>query len=352
MAGTPPGQGTKERDATLQIRVAKQKSDDLYKRLVLPNRHRIHNPMKQLLLTLALFSAVFLPSAHAVSGLPYFDSLRTQVLNQLNIATNGVEEPDKKLVSALRKALTTIDKTKVDFASGAKALGTLAKGLNRTTLSNDFAGEFASIAGDYAAGLLVGASTLSNRLASTFPSKAHTAAEGNLAELDAAVSSALSAGDVVAAAKFLSTAAKNLSTAAKNVDKAEDAPAPSAGLTANISGALHGSFNDFNTTITRSGSSIGVNSQTTPSASGFDNIIMELLNVSDGTQTVNLKGAYSQVRVDGRSFGGNAVVNGTATITYNSATQAIFGTFSFVGDEGGSSTATVTVSGSFSGTAL
>ena len=98
--------------------------------------------MKHLFLTLVLCSAIFLPSAHAASGL--FDSLRAEVLNQLNIATNGVEEPDKKLVSALRKALTTIDKTKPDFASLAKALGTLAKGLNRTAVSNEFAGEFSS----------------------------------------------------------------------------------------------------------------------------------------------------------------------------------------------------------------
>ena len=61
--------------------------------------------MKRLLLALALFSAAFVPSARAVDALPYFGLLRVEVLNQLNLATNGVPEPDKKLVSALQKGL-------------------------------------------------------------------------------------------------------------------------------------------------------------------------------------------------------------------------------------------------------
>jgi hypothetical protein len=308
--------------------------------------------MKCLLLTLALFSATLIPSAHAADALPYFGTLRAQVLSQLDLATNGVAEPDKKLVTALRKALITIDKTKPDYASGSKSLGKLAKALNRTSVSNVFAPVFQSTMADYVGAFAGEEDALTARLASTFPSKSKTAAQSALIQLLNALDGANTNDDAVVAAKFLSTAAKNLSTAAKNVDKAEDAPAPPAGLTATISGAVNDSFNDFNTTITRSGSSIGINSQTKPSASGIDSIIMELQNVSDGTQTVNVRGGYNQVRVGGRSFGGALVVNGTATITYDSATRVISGTFSFVGDEAGDSTATVTLSGSFNGTAL
>ena len=307
--------------------------------------------MKCILLTLALFSSILIPSARA-AALPYFDTLRAQVLSQLDLATNGVPEPDKKLVTALRKALTAIDKTKPDYASGAKSLGKIAKGLNGTSVSNVFAPVFQSTVADYVGALMGEEATLAARLAATFPSKSKTSAVLALERLLAALQSANATDDIILAAKALGTAAKEFSTATKLTIKAEDEPAPPAGLTANISGALNASFNDFNTTITRSGSSIGVNSQTTPSASGFDSIIMELLNVSDGTQTVNVRGAYSQVRVGGRSFGGAADINGTATITYNSATKVISGTFSFVGDEPGASTATATVTGSFSGTAL
>ncbi len=62
--------------------------------------------MKKLLLTLVLGLAALIPQAQAVDSLPYLGSLRNEVLAQLNIATNGVESPDKKLVASLRKALT------------------------------------------------------------------------------------------------------------------------------------------------------------------------------------------------------------------------------------------------------
>jgi hypothetical protein len=307
--------------------------------------------MKCLLLTLALFSSILIPSARA-DALPYFETLRAQVLSQLDLATNGVAEPDKKLVSALRKALTTIDKTKPDYASGSKSLGTIAKGLNRTSVSNVFAPVFQSTVAVYLGALMGEEDTLAARLAATFPSKSRTSAELALERLVAALQSANATDDIILAAKALAAAAKEFGTATKLTVKAEDAPAPPAGLSATISGALNASFNDFNTTITRTGSSIGVNSQTKPSASGLDSILMELQNVSDGPQTVNVRGGYNQVRAGGRSFGGVTLVNGTATITYDSATKVISGTFSFVGDEAGDSTATVTVSGSFSGTAL
>ena len=315
--------------------------------------------MKRLITLAVLLCGIAIPSARAVSlpTLPFLGPLRVDVVNQQVIASNNIAMTNdiagnKKLLASLKKALKTIEKTKTNYAAGAKSLGVLAKTLNRTSISNVFIGDFEGTVEDYIAALIGEENSLSNRLASAYPSKAHTSALTTLGLLDDALNGAAGSSDIIAAAKFLSTAAKNFAKAAKLTDKAEDAPAPASGLTATITGALHSSFNDFNTTITLSGSDIGINSSTKPSTSGSDNIIMDLLNVVDGTQTVDVRGAYSQVRPGGRSFGGNAIVNGTATITYNSATKVIFGTFSFVGDEGGASTATVTVSGSFSGTAL
>ena len=70
--------------------------------------------MKKLFLTLTLIAAAFVPQARADLALPFFGGLRAEVLSQLNLATNGVPAPDKKLVASLKKALTTIDKTKTN----------------------------------------------------------------------------------------------------------------------------------------------------------------------------------------------------------------------------------------------
>jgi hypothetical protein len=157
---------------TLQIRVAEYESDVLYKQLVFANQPQ-EKPMKCLLLTLVLCSAIFIPSARAVDSPPYFGSLRAEVLNQLNLATNVVE-PDKKLVSALRKALTAIDKTKPDYASGSKSLGKIASGLNRTSVSNVFVAVFQSAVVDYVGALTGEEAALAARLAAAYPSKSKT----------------------------------------------------------------------------------------------------------------------------------------------------------------------------------
>jgi len=313
--------------------------------------------MKCLLLALALFSSILIPSARA-AALPYFETLRAQVLSQLDLATNGVEVPDKKLVSSLQKALTSIDKTQPDYASGAKALGKLAKALNRTSVSNVFAPVFESTVADYVGALMGEEDTLANRLAGTFPSKSKTAAESALIQLLNALDGANTNDDVVLAAKFLSTAAKNLSTAAKNVEKAEDAPAPPSQFNATINGAVLGNFNftpsPAPAVAVRNVGIVaitGVNIKLT--GSGLDTVVTTrtlVLNVPilDGTHVYGVAPSGGNVAnviytVAQGSAGGPTsgdaynATSGTVTVTMNTAARTAVGTFNFSAPAQGSS---------------
>jgi hypothetical protein len=268
------------------------------------------------------------------------------VINQLTVASNDVVA-NKKLIKTLSGALKLIDKTKTNYVGGSKSLGSLARTLNRTTVSNEFHDVLQATADTYVSELLDEEGALADRLAPTYPSGSRTAAQRQLDLMLAAIQGANTNDSVVTAARFLSIASKKQIVAAKLVTKAENAPPPPAGVTASITGALRRSFKSFTAVITNpgGGTSIIVNSATKPSASGLDSLAFSLTGVTDGTHTVNLEGEYSQVRVGGRAFTGD----GTATVTFNSTTKVIFGTFSFIGsDDDGS----VTVSGSFSGTAL
>ena len=308
-------------------------------------------PMKCLLLTLALCSAIFIPSARAVDSLPYFGSVRAEVLNQLNLATN-VAEPDKKLVSALRKALTAIDKTKPDYASGSKSLGKIASGLNRTSVSNVFAPVFQSTLADYIAALTGEEGTLAARLAATFPSKSRTSGELALERLLAALQSANATDDIIAAAKLLGTAAKEFGTATKLTVKAEDAPPPPSHFTATITGSGEGTVNFSSSPapavasrvgnlVTITGTQIQVNGTTVKTKVlnvGIPNIVDGTttypVGANDGnhatvvytTSTGGLGGPPS-----GDAFGGTS---GSLTVNINIATKTAIGTFSFAGPGG------------------
>jgi hypothetical protein len=323
-------------EQTLQIRVAEYESDVLYKQLVFANQPQ-EKTMKCLLLTFALCSAILTPSARAVDSLPYFGSLRAEVLNQLNLATNVVE-PDKKLVSALRKALTAIDKTKPDYASGSKSLGKIASGLNRTSVSNVFAPVFQSTVADYVGALTGEEDELADRLATTFPSKSRTSAELALERLLAALQSANATDDIILAAKALAAAAKEFGTATKLTVKAEATRAGDDIVTATVNGAAfksdssstQGTYDPATHDVTISGSIV--------SGSGLNTTVKTLTlfidNVPTGTTTYPIGAAgasasalYDVVGVSGT--GGVASTSGTLTITLDTVHKLIFGTFSF-----------------------
>ncbi len=303
--------------------------------------------MKCLLLTLALCSAIFVPSARAAAALPYFDTLRAQVLSQLDLATNGVDVPDKKLVSALQKALTAIDKTKPDYASGSKSLGKLAKALNRTSVSNEFVAVFQSTVVDYVGALTGEEDALADRLAAAFPSKSKTSAVLSLERLLAALQSANATDDIIAAAKFLGTAAKEFGTAAKLTVKAEDAPPPPSHFTATITGSGEGTVNFSSSPAPAVAARIGnlvtiIGTQIQVNGTTVKNKVLNvgIPNIVDGTTTYNVSntGSGNATVVYTTSTGsvggppsGDAfsATSGSLTVNINIATKTAIGTFSF-----------------------
>jgi len=300
--------------------------------------------MKKLILTAVLLCTALQP-ARAISTLPFLDQLRNEVVNQQVIASNDVVA-NKQLLASLKKALTTIDKTKPDYVSGTKALGTLANNLNRTSVSNAFAADFDNIVNTYVGSLMNAAGNLTTALGSTFPSGPHTAALNNLDQLLAALQVADTNNSIILAAKALSLAAKKLVVTQKLVTKAQAVPAPPAQITANVSGAL-------NTSIKTQGAAVtGVPAQfnllgASGSASGQKTIQFSLQNVTEGTHVVNvIDGHFLITSTHPAIYTGGT---GTATVTYNSATHSLYGSFTFnaTGDQG--STGTVTVAGSFNG---
>ncbi|HEY0549775.1 MAG TPA: hypothetical protein VGF13_09240 [Verrucomicrobiae bacterium] len=307
--------------------------------------------MKCLLLTFALCSSLLVPSARA-AALPYFDTLRAEVLSQLDLATNGVAVPDKKLVSTLQKTLTAIDKTKPDYASGSKSLSKIAGGLNRTSVSNEFVSVFQSTVANYVGSLAGEEDTLTARLASVFPSKSKTAAQSALIQLLNALDGANTNDDVAVAAKFLSTAAKNLSTATKLTVKAENAPPPPSHFTATITGSGEGTVNFSSSPAPAVASRTGnfVNITGTQIQVNGTTVKTRVLNVGipdivDGTTTYPVganDGNHATVVYttstggiggppSGDAFGGTS---GSLTVNINIATKTAIGTFTFSGSGG------------------
>ncbi len=314
--------------------------------------------MKRLLFTLVLFSAIFIPSAHAVDSLPYFSTLRAQVLSQLNLATN-VAEPDKKLVSALNKALATIDKTQPTYAAGAKALGVVAKGVNRSSVSNAFVAVFQSTISDYVSALTGDEATLAGRLAATFPSKSKTSGELALERLLAALQGANATDDIIAAAKLLGTAAKELGTAGKLTVKAEVTPAPPANVTAMVTGASNFKYDSMLAAAVSFSSGSGlINSAQAllKSPYGQRGVLISFIGVNAGPNTLTIGSHNSGLcellvtEAYGNGFASSyESTGGTINVTYNPATKSLVGTFTATCIDGAN---TITITGSFSANTL
>ncbi len=216
--------------------------------------------MKQLLLPLTCL-LVLLTNIARGDELPFFSSLREEVANQLTIASNAVPL-DKRLFSALRANLKTIDKTKPTLITGSSALGTLSKSLGKTTLSNTFLPIVVDTRTTYLEVMDSEKSLLEERLADTIPGKAQTSAQTAIDKLAAALEDAGNNTVLALSLKSLSKAAKELAKAEKAVAKAEVAkPGPNF-ITATITesgegtsplkplkGTLEAFYDDFDGTI-------------------------------------------------------------------------------------------------------
>lgn len=300
--------------------------------------------MKQLLLSLVVFTLFVVQRANAVLPPPYFSDVRSEVTNQLAIASNA-PSIDKKLVTSLRKALTLIDKADPEnLVKDTKTLTLLATTLNKSSVSNAFDSYLQTVVDIYINVLLGEGAGLSNRLVATFPSGPHTAAVNNLEQLLAALNTANTQGDSVLAAKALSLAAKKAVVTEKLTIKAENARPPKTTLTATLSGAINGTFNAQAAPATFQGVNhyriIGARAGRT----GQTTVELDLVDAVPGTSTVSLNGnsAYKILSLAG--FENYVATSGNATVTVNTDLEALFGTFTFNanGPKGA-----ITVTGSF-----
>jgi hypothetical protein len=216
--------------------------------------------MYKLILPLACVAVLFANIARG-DDLPFFSSLREEIASQLTIASNTVPL-DKKLLASLRSNLKIVDKTKPTLIAGSGALGTLAKGLGKTSLSNAFLPILTGIRTVYIDTMETQMDGLADRLADTIPGKAQTSAQTALDKAATAIDAVGTNSNFALSLKALSTAAKALAAAEKSVAKAETAkPGPNF-ITATITetdqgttalkplkGTLEAFYDDFDGTI-------------------------------------------------------------------------------------------------------
>ena len=177
--------------------------------------------MKTFVLPFACLALLFSPLTRG-DEVPFFTSLREELASQLTIASNAVPL-DKKLLASLRSNLKIVDKTKPTLSAGSGALGTLASGLSRTSLSNLFLPLVIDTRGTYIETLQSELSVLEERAGATIPGKSQSAAWVALDKLSVAIEATITNANLTLSLKSLSKAATALLTAEKAVVKAETA---------------------------------------------------------------------------------------------------------------------------------
>lgn len=181
--------------------------------------------MKALLLSFSCL-LLCLGDACRADDLPFLSPLRAEIVNQLTTVSNALPF-DKKLNSSLIANLKLIDKTKPTFITGSSALGTLAKNLGKTSLSNTFLPIVVDTRDTYLDAIDSEKIVLEERLADTIPGTAQTAAQTAIYKLAAAIEATETNVSLTLSLKSLSTTAKALAAADKAVAKAEVAkPGP------------------------------------------------------------------------------------------------------------------------------
>ena len=290
---------------------------------------------------MALTTAAFLQPAHAATLQPYLDPVRSEITNQLTIASNTVPV-DKKLITSLKSALSKLNKPgTASLVGDTKLLSTLAPAFNKTSLSNSFYLLFNGAADNYLALLLANAGSSSTALGATYPSSSRTAAQKKLEALFASLVNAGNALDLKTITRLLSSASTALVITDKLIDKAEGVAAPASSTRATMTVTVSGSRPS-----TSSFKSLLVGAQsTTPGtfliianggASGAISLVFSGLH--SGVNDVSLTGGLGGVAngaVAVRYFPSPAAAadasSGSAQVTWNPATRTIYGTFSFTG---------------------
>ena len=194
--------------------------------------------MNKLILSLTIF-AVLLANIARADDVPFFVPLREEIVNQLTIASNNLAL-NKKLISALASNLKTLDKTKPTLIAGSATLGTLAKNLGKTTLSNTFLPIVTGIRAVYLETMEGNLDELEERLSHTIPSKAQTTAQTDLGKATIAIDAVGTNSNFALSLKALSQAATALAKAEKSVVKAETAKPEANFLTATITESNQG----------------------------------------------------------------------------------------------------------------
>jgi hypothetical protein len=306
--------------------------------------------MKKLLLPLILFAACLSQQARATQFLPFLNAIRSEILNQQVIVSNTVPL-NKPLATALRKARTALDRTTpTNLVNDTKTLATVAATLNKSALSNQFDALIRSAIVNYAGTLSGALNTISNALLTTFPSGPHTAANNLIAQVHDTIADVLANGNTTLATKALAAITKKLPAIQNLLTRAINAPAPPVQLKATITATGEGTFK-FQPTPAKAAVATLIGNQLTIIGAQVQrigttsvrsrNLAIGIPNITDGTHVYAVGGGGANASVLYTiSQGGLGVpptgdaytaVSGTLTVTWNSATRAAVGTFTFSG---------------------
>ncbi len=331
--------------------------------------------MKKLLFVLALSLAVFLPRAQGIAiNPPYLGSISNEVFSQLTTVTNELAATNnvvanKKLLKVLLGAQKLIAKTKTNHVAGAKSLGVLNKSLGRSSLSNEFNPLIQGTADIYVNVFQNILEDLEDRVDASFPGKANDAARKTLAQFLAAIDNADTNSNFLLVLKALGAAAKGEIGAQKAVIKAEAASAPPNSFTATVTASGQGTFTykpviqSVNAAYVSATHLLNIQSfDIKTSGSSFSSLDAQTKNIGilvavpgDGTHTYNLSTDSNLIYYSfNHTHGGSLVFGeiysadrGTVTLTFDSATKFVYGTFSFSGNGDNDSGLSATVNGSF-----
>ena len=306
--------------------------------------------MKKILIALVAYTTVVAQHAHASAFLTFLDPIRTEIVNQQVIVSNA-PALDKPLATALRKALLQIDRpTPTNLVNDTKALSSIAATLNKTSLSNTFDPLIRTALANYAGVVGSALHSASNSLLATFPSGPRTAGNNLIAQAFDSVDAAIASGNTTTGTKALAAVTKKLGVVNSLLNKALNAPAPPVQFRATITASGEGSFN-FQPTPARAAAAtltgntlqiIGVQVQSIGRTSVRTRYLtVAIPNIIEGTHVYNVSQAGGDATVlyvltEGNIGGGGSgdsynATSGTITATWNSATRAAVGSFTFSG---------------------
>lgn len=196
--------------------------------------------MKKFIYPLTCLTLLFTNPSRG-DDLPFFSSLRQEITIQLTLASN-TPPLNKKLINGLQANLKLIDRTKPTLLTGGSSLGTLAKSLSKTSLSNTFLPILIDTRAAYIDAMETEISALMDQLADTIPGKARSAAQTAIGKVLAVIENVKTNASLAGSLGSLKKAATALVAAEKAVVKAETAPPGPNFLTATVTESNQGTF--------------------------------------------------------------------------------------------------------------